>query len=65
MLITLKNKGNKTIKNVYFTFIAGESLLMFDFKIEFLGFVRDERIMSEIKLRSIGKLNLEGKKEKD
>lgn len=33
MLINLKNKGNKMVKNVYFTFVAGASLLMFTFKI--------------------------------
>lgn len=33
ILITLKNKGNQMIKNVYFTFVAGGSLLMLDFKV--------------------------------
>ena len=51
MLITLKKKGNKLIKYVYFTFIAGSSLLMFDFKVEFLGFTRGERFQSEAKFR--------------
>jgi len=34
------------IKNIYFTFVAGASLMMFDFKVEFLGFLREERVMS-------------------
>ena len=38
LLITLKNKNNKTVHNVYFSIVAGSDLLMFDFKVEFLGF---------------------------
>jgi len=41
MLITLKNKGNQMVRNVYFTFMAGASLMMVDFKVEFIGFERN------------------------
>lgn len=37
-LVTLKNKGNKSIKTLYLTFVANSSLLTFNFKIEPLGF---------------------------
>jgi hypothetical protein len=46
MLITLRNKGNQMVRNVYFTFAAGASLMMVDFKVEFIGFERNERVMS-------------------
>lgn len=46
MIIVLKNKGNKMVKNVYFTWIAGKSLFLCDFKVQFLGFVREVRVMS-------------------
>jgi hypothetical protein len=52
LIIILKNKGNKQISNVYFTIVAGKSFFMCDFKVEFLGFVRDERVHSEVKLSS-------------
>lgn len=57
MLINLKNKGNKMVKNVYFTFVAGASLLMFTFKIQFLGFVRDQRFLSQVRLKDPRKLS--------
>jgi len=45
------------IKNIYFTFVAGpSSLMMFDFKVEFIGFLREERVMSEVKLPSHSKI---------
>ena len=47
MLITLKNKGNKTVHMVYFSIVAGADLLIFDFKVEFLGFERRDRTNSE------------------
>lgn len=33
MIIVLKNKGNKQIRNVYFTIIAGKSMFLSDFKV--------------------------------
>jgi hypothetical protein len=41
MIIVLKNKGNKQIRNVYFTIDAGKSIFLSDFKVEFLGVARD------------------------
>lgn len=32
-LVTLKNKGNKSIKTLYLTFVANSSLLTFNFKV--------------------------------
>ena len=41
------------INNVYFTIIAGKSFFMCDFKVEFLGFTKDERVKSEVKINQI------------
>jgi hypothetical protein len=46
MLIILKNKGNKMVKYIYFTISAGYSLLMFDFKVEFFGLIKNNRVLS-------------------
>ena len=41
LLIILKNKGNQKISKIYFSFIADSQMLILDFRVEFLGFVRD------------------------
>jgi hypothetical protein len=33
MLLTLKNKNNKTVHKIYFNFTGGSSLVVFDFKV--------------------------------
>jgi hypothetical protein len=39
------------INNVYFTIVAGKAMFLCDFKVEFLGLAREERVMSEVKLK--------------
>lgn len=56
LIIILKNKGNKQISNVYFTIKAGKSFFMCDLKVEFLGFVKNERVMSEVKINPYPKV---------
>ena len=46
MLVTLKSKGNQIVKCIYFTISAGAFLLMFDFRVEFVGLTKNTRILS-------------------
>ena len=50
ILITLKNKSNKSVKIVYFTLIAASDLLMFHMKVQTLGFSNEVRCSSQVKL---------------
>ncbi len=33
MIIVLKNKGNKQIRNLFFTIVGGKSIFLSDFKV--------------------------------
>ena len=50
ILITLKNKSNKSVNNIFFTLIAASDLLMFHMKLETLGLSKEVRFSSQVKL---------------